>query len=129
MTYPDKGIGIVLLSNSDNFESVAADLVRAAIGDTYSPFGWLGYVPFDPANVTPPPPELLAIAVFALVLVITVTAVVVVIWTRGKRRADPTFETLRERRPKGFWTGVGVALGGGVWVGVAVAAGGNGGKS
>ncbi len=51
VTYPDKGIGIVLLSNSDNFESVAAELVRAAIGDTYTPFGWLGYVPFDPSRV------------------------------------------------------------------------------
>src|SRR5512136_401511 len=111
VTYPDKGIGIVLLSNSDNFESVAAELVQAAIGDVYTPFGWLGYTPFDPANMTPPPPEPLAIAVFVLILVITITATLVVIWTRGKRRADRAFATLQARRPKGYWTGVGVALG------------------
>jgi len=111
VTYPDKGIGIVLLSNSDNFESVAAEIVRAAIGDVYTPFGWLGYAPFDPANVTPPPAEPLAVAVFALIFVSMVIAVLIVIWTRGKRRADPAFATLRARRPKGFWMGVGVASG------------------
>jgi hypothetical protein len=42
VTYPDKGIGIVLLSNSDNFESVAAEILRATIGDVYTPFDWLG---------------------------------------------------------------------------------------
>ena len=49
VTYPDRGIGIVLLSNSDNFESVAKEIVAHAIGDTDSPFDWLGYIPFDPA--------------------------------------------------------------------------------
>ena len=111
VTYADKGIGIVLLSNSDNFESVAAEIVQAAIGDTSSPFGWLGYLPFDPSDVKSPPLEPLAMAVFALILVITVTAVLVVVWTSRKRRADPDFEMLRARRPKGFWTGVGAALG------------------
>jgi CubicO group peptidase (beta-lactamase class C family) len=58
VTYPDRGIGVVLLSNSDNFESVARDIVQKAIGDTHSPFDWLGYVPFDPSQKKePPPPE------------------------------------------------------------------------
>jgi hypothetical protein len=35
----------------------------AAIGDRYSPFDWLGYVPFDPAKVKTPPPEPAAIDV------------------------------------------------------------------
>ena len=53
----DKGIGIVLLSNSDNFESVAQEILAKAIGDVYTPFGWLGYIPFDPSRprASPPP--------------------------------------------------------------------------
>jgi len=61
VTYPDRGIGIVLLSNSDNFESVAQEIVEKAIGDTHSPFDWLGYVPFDPSQEKVPPPEPVAI--------------------------------------------------------------------
>jgi CubicO group peptidase (beta-lactamase class C family) len=69
VTYLDMGIGIVLLSNSDNYESVARDIVAKAIGDRYSPFDWLGYVAFDPAKVKTPPPEPLAIDVAEDVLV------------------------------------------------------------
>lgn len=68
VTYADKGIGIVLLSNSDNFESVAREIVQAAIGDIHSPFDWLGYVPFDPAKVKTPPPEPVAIEVAPAIL-------------------------------------------------------------
>jgi len=68
VTYPDQGIGIVLLSNSDNFESVAQEIVEKAIGDTYSPFGWLGYVPFDPSQQKVPPPEPVAIELDAATL-------------------------------------------------------------
>jgi CubicO group peptidase (beta-lactamase class C family) len=68
VTYADRGIGIVLLSNSDNFESVAREIVQAAIGDRYSPFDWLGYVPFDPARVKTPPPEPVAIDVAPAIL-------------------------------------------------------------
>jgi CubicO group peptidase (beta-lactamase class C family) len=64
VTYADVGIGVVLLSNSDNFEAVAPQIVEAAIGDTYSPFEWLGYPPFDPTVVDKtPPPEPVAIDV------------------------------------------------------------------
>ena len=47
----------MLLGNSDNFESVAQEILEQAIGDVYTPFGWLGYVPFDPSRpkTTPPP--------------------------------------------------------------------------
>jgi CubicO group peptidase (beta-lactamase class C family) len=58
VTYRDQGIGIVMLSNSDNFESIAAEIVKEAIGDAYSPFDWLGYVPFNPAiGIKTPPPD------------------------------------------------------------------------
>ena len=49
-------MGIVLLGNSDNFESVAQEILEKAIGDLYTPFGWLGYVPFDPSRPKAPPP-------------------------------------------------------------------------
>jgi len=57
VTYIDKGIGIVMLSNSDNFESVAEEIAKKAIGDTDSPYEWLGYVPYksNQAKKTPPP--------------------------------------------------------------------------
>ena len=68
MTYADRGIGIVLLSNSDNFESVAREIVLDAIGDRDSPFDWLGYAPFDPRRVKTPPPEPVAIEVDPAIL-------------------------------------------------------------
>ena len=55
VTYLDKGIGIVLLSNSDNFESIAAEIVEAGIGDVDTPSEWLGYTPFDPTMKKTPP--------------------------------------------------------------------------
>ena len=64
VTYLDAGIGIVLLSNSDNFESVAEAIAQKAIGDIYSPYDWLGYVPFDPTTEKKiPPPDPVAIQV------------------------------------------------------------------
>jgi len=69
VTYIDKGIGIVMLSNSDNFESVAEEIAKKAIGDIYSPYDWLGYVPFDPARAKKTPPtDPVAIEVDAAVL-------------------------------------------------------------
>jgi CubicO group peptidase (beta-lactamase class C family) len=69
VTYADKGIGIVLLSNSDSFESVAQEITEKAIGDVYTPFGWLGYIPFDPSRPkASPPPDPVAIEVDPAVL-------------------------------------------------------------
>jgi pimeloyl-ACP methyl ester carboxylesterase len=69
VTYIERGTGIVLLSNSDNFEGVAGEIVEAAIGDTYSPFHWLGYIPFDPSQEkAPPPPDPVAIEVDPAIL-------------------------------------------------------------
>jgi len=66
--YRKSGIGIVLLSNSANFESVAPEIVAAGISDNLSPFDWLGYVPFDPAKRKPAPPRRVAIQVTADVI-------------------------------------------------------------
>lgn len=64
VTFVDRGIGVVLMSNSDNFEGVADRLLEATIGDTCSPVGWMGYPRFDPHEPRePPPPEPVAIDV------------------------------------------------------------------
>jgi CubicO group peptidase (beta-lactamase class C family) len=63
VTHVDAGVGVVLLSNSDNFESVAEEIVVAVIGDDHTPFEWLGYEPFDPSMTREPPPEPVAIDV------------------------------------------------------------------
>jgi CubicO group peptidase (beta-lactamase class C family) len=64
----DQGIALVLLSNSDNFESVAREIVKAAIGEDRSPFDWLGYPRFDPSQRREPPAEPVAIDVDSEIL-------------------------------------------------------------
>lgn len=44
VAFPEKGMAVVLLSNSENFESISAELTKACIGDVYSPFRWLGHL-------------------------------------------------------------------------------------
>jgi CubicO group peptidase (beta-lactamase class C family) len=56
VTYLDAGLGIVMLSNSDAFESIAEELAGRTIGDVYSPYEWLGYEPFNPVRKGTPPP-------------------------------------------------------------------------
>jgi D-alanyl-D-alanine-carboxypeptidase/D-alanyl-D-alanine-endopeptidase len=45
--FPDSGLGVVLLSNSDNAESIFGHLLEASIANTWTPLEWEGYVPFD----------------------------------------------------------------------------------
>lgn len=47
VAYPDRGLGVVLLGNSQTLEAAAPALTRLIIGDTASPFEYLGYEPFD----------------------------------------------------------------------------------
>jgi CubicO group peptidase (beta-lactamase class C family) len=68
VTFVDAGIGVVLLGNSDNFESVARELVAVTIGDTVSPFDWLGYPRYDPNRDWEPPPEPVAVRVDSEIL-------------------------------------------------------------
>ncbi len=42
--YPEKGIAVVMMSNSENFETITLQLLKACIGDTYSPLRWLGHL-------------------------------------------------------------------------------------
>lgn len=43
VAYPGKGIAVVLLSNSENYERVYAEILEACIGDKSSPLAWLGH--------------------------------------------------------------------------------------
>jgi hypothetical protein len=61
VTHFDVGTGVVFFSNSDNFESVARELVATALGEEGSPFDWLGYPVFDPTRRREPPPDPVAI--------------------------------------------------------------------
>ena len=45
--FPEKKLGIVILSNSDNGESIFKELLEFAIGDTYTPWKWQRYFPYD----------------------------------------------------------------------------------
>lgn len=48
--FPEVGIGILLMSNSDNAESIFKELLELSIGDVYTPWKWKNYVPYDLKN-------------------------------------------------------------------------------
>lgn len=45
--YPDQKIAIVIMTNNDNGESIFTKLLAYAIGDTYTPWLWENYIPYD----------------------------------------------------------------------------------
>jgi D-alanyl-D-alanine-carboxypeptidase/D-alanyl-D-alanine-endopeptidase len=45
--FPQTGIGIIIMSNSDNAESIFKELLETAIGDTYTPWRWENYIPYN----------------------------------------------------------------------------------
>ena len=45
--FPQTGIGIVIMSNSDNAESIFKELLEIAIGDIYTPWRWENYTPYN----------------------------------------------------------------------------------
>ena len=48
--FPDKKIAIVIMTNNDNGESIFKELLAYAIGDTYTPWRWENYIPYDNKN-------------------------------------------------------------------------------
>lgn len=44
--FPDKKMGIVIMTNSDNGESIFKELLQTAIGDIYTPWVWQRYIPY-----------------------------------------------------------------------------------
>lgn len=45
--FPKQGIGVVIMSNSDNAESIFKELLEVTIGDIYTPWEWEAYIPYD----------------------------------------------------------------------------------
>ncbi len=45
--FPEKQIGIIILSNSDNGESIFKELLEISIGDIYTPWKWENYIPYN----------------------------------------------------------------------------------
>jgi CubicO group peptidase (beta-lactamase class C family) len=48
--FPQQGKGIIIMSNSDNAESIFKELLETAIGDTFTPYYWENYVPYNQRN-------------------------------------------------------------------------------
>jgi len=45
--FPEKNIGVLILSNSDNAESIFKELLEVSIGDIYTPWKWENYIPYN----------------------------------------------------------------------------------
>ena len=45
--FPEVGTGIIIMSNSDNAESIFKELLEITIGDTYTPWYWENYIPYN----------------------------------------------------------------------------------
>jgi CubicO group peptidase (beta-lactamase class C family) len=48
--FPGKKMGIVIMTNSDNGESIFKELLEFAIKDVYTPWKWQRYIPYDQKN-------------------------------------------------------------------------------
>ena len=47
IVFPERGLGVMLMSNSANGESIFKDLLEATVADTYTPWKWENYIPYD----------------------------------------------------------------------------------
>jgi CubicO group peptidase (beta-lactamase class C family) len=56
--FPKKGTGILIMTNSDNGESIFKYLLASLIGDQYTPWYWENYFPYD---YTPPKRSILKV--------------------------------------------------------------------
>ena len=45
--FPEQQIGVLLISNSDNAESIFKELLQITIGDVYTPWKWENYIPYN----------------------------------------------------------------------------------
>ncbi|GAA4394823.1 serine hydrolase domain-containing protein [Nibrella viscosa] len=48
--FPDKKIAVVIMTNNDNGESIFKELLAYSIGDTFTPWRWENYIPYDEKN-------------------------------------------------------------------------------
>jgi len=47
IVFPERRLGVLLMSDSDNAEGIFGPLLEATIADAWTPLDWEGYVPFD----------------------------------------------------------------------------------
>jgi serine-type D-Ala-D-Ala carboxypeptidase/endopeptidase len=47
IVFPEKRMGVLLMSNSDNAESIFHHLLDVTLANTYTPLEWEGYGPYD----------------------------------------------------------------------------------
>jgi CubicO group peptidase (beta-lactamase class C family) len=45
--FPNRGTGIIIMSNSDNAESIFKELLETTIGDHFTPWYWENYIPYN----------------------------------------------------------------------------------
>ena len=45
--FPQQGTGIIIMSNSDNAESIFKELLETTIGDSFTPWYWENYIPYN----------------------------------------------------------------------------------
>lgn len=45
--FPKKNIGVLIMTNSDNGESIFKELLEITIADIYTPWQWENYIPYD----------------------------------------------------------------------------------
>lgn len=45
--FPEKDLGILLMSNSDNAESIFKEVLEIGIGDVFTPWYWEDYIPYN----------------------------------------------------------------------------------
>ncbi|PTB96465.1 XRE family transcriptional regulator [Marivirga lumbricoides] len=45
--FPETGKGVVIMTNSDNGESIFKELLELTIKDVYTPWKWQNYIPYD----------------------------------------------------------------------------------
>jgi len=47
IVFPEAKKGIMIMTNSDNGESIFKELLEVGLGDTYTPWEWQNYIPYD----------------------------------------------------------------------------------
>ncbi|MBA4054898.1 MAG: serine hydrolase [Marivirga sp.] len=45
--FPSQGVALIMMSNSDNAESIFKELIEYTTGNTFTPWFWEGYIPYD----------------------------------------------------------------------------------
>jgi hypothetical protein len=45
--FPERGTALIMMSNSENAESIFKSLIEELTGNTYTPWFWEGYIPYD----------------------------------------------------------------------------------